>query len=510
MSHTIYFSGQLLPGHQQADVAQRLQEKMHLSAQQVERLFSGARVAIKRDLDAGQAKRFLDGLATLGAQAQCEPPLPAGHTHTPALEPRTETPAQPAVYIDNDDPYATQATVTPSDVHQCVRCGTLMPPQAFRCHVCGADQRPGVAKRAGIAALLAVLFGWLGVHRLYLGKWWGILYLLIFPLGWAISLVEAVVFMLTPAERWQKKYGDVRGSNGMIIVLAAGVPMLIAMAGILAAVAVPAYHDYTMRAEVDGAIREAQPYREKVEALMLRTGFTPGDNIDAGIPDDVSGKHLGSLHINTEGAVVITFNHAGLAGKTMVWQPATEQQQVVWDCTGGSLQNPYRPSRCRSERPTAQTPGATPGTRTFYSTDGLDSLELADGWQPLDIVDASMAYIHHRQDIGIAVQREAREAFEPGMTLEEYKQLLVDYTFNDFTDVSITELGYREVNGLPALMFTVTGYTGGINVKALVAALESPDNFYKVTSWTSRYNFEQREQQIEQLVTSFRTTATSP
>src|SRR5690606_24922072 len=124
------------------------------------------------------------------------------------------------------------------------------------------------------------------------GKWWGLLYLLIFPLGWAISLVEAAVFMLTPAERWQRKYGDVRGGNGMVIVFAAGVPMLIVMAGILAAVAVPAYHDYTMRAEVHGAITEARPYRDKVEALMLRTGFTPGDNIDAGIPDDVSGKHL--------------------------------------------------------------------------------------------------------------------------------------------------------------------------------------------------------------------------
>lgn len=407
----------------------------------------------------------------------------------------------------NNDPYEMNESPTPGTTRQCCRCGTLMPPQALHCHVCGADQRPGVAKRAGVAALLAILFGWLGAHRLYLGRWWGILYVLIFPLGWAISLVEALVFMLTPAERWQKKYGDVRGSGNMVAVLAAGVLLLVFVGGILAAVSVPAYNDYVMRSEVSGAITEARPYRDKVEDLMLRTGFTPGDNIDAGIPDDVSGKHLASLNINRNGAMVITFQHAQLAEQTLVWQPALEQQQVVWDCTGGSLQNRYRPHNCRSEHPTAQTPGATPGSRTFYSTDGLDSLELADGWQPLDIVDASMAYIHHRQDIGIAVQREAREAFEPGMTLEEYKQLLVDYTFNDFTDVSITELGYREVNGLPALMFTVTGYTGGINVKALVAALESPDNFYKVTSWTSRYNFEQREQQIEQLVTSFRTTA---
>lgn len=377
-----------------------------------------------------------------------------------------------------------------------------MPPQAFRCHMCGADQRPGVAKRAGTAALLALLFGWIGAHRLYLGQWWGILYLLLFPLSWAISLVEALVFMLTPAVRWQKKYGDVRGSSNMVPVLAAGLLLMVFMGGIIAAVSVPAYHDYTMRVEVDGAIREARPYRDKVEDLMLRTGFTPGDNIDAGIPDDVHGTHLASLDIRRDGAVVMTFSHASLADKTMVWTPSIEQQQVVWDCTGGSLQNHYRPTRCRGDAKAAQASGNT----TIYSTDGIDALDLGNGWQPLDVAGASMAYIHQRDDIGIAVQREAREAFEPGMTLEEYKQLLIDHTFNDFSEISIADMGYHEIDGLPALLFTVTGYTGGIKVKALVAALESQDNFYKVTSWSSRYNFDQREQQIKQLVTSFRTT----
>lgn len=411
---------------------------------------------------------------------------------------------------ESNDPYAMNEVATPGTVHQCYRCGTLMPSQAFRCHMCGADQRPGVAKRAGTATLLAMLFGWIGAHRLYLGQWWGILYLLLFPLSWVISLVEALVFMLTPAERWQKKYGDVRGSSNMVGVLAAGIVLLIFVGGIVAAVSVPAYQDYMMRAEVDGAIREAQPYREKVEALMLRTGFTPGDNIDAGIPDDVSGTHLASLDINRNGAMVITFRHAQLADKTLVWQPSLQQQQVVWDCTGGTLHNRHRPSRCRNEGMATQMQATTSGSRTVYSTDGVDALDLGSGWQPLDVAGASMAYIHHHDDIGIAVQREARGAFEPGMTLEEYRQLLVDYTFNDFTDVTITEQGYRQLNGLPALMFTVTGHTGGMNVKALVAAVESQDNFYKVTGWSSRYNFDQREQQIEQLVTSFRTTTTSP
>ncbi|MCB1836766.1 MAG: pilin [Alcanivoracaceae bacterium] len=507
MTHTIYFSGQLLPGHQKPEVAQRMQDKMRLSAQQVERLFSGQRVAIKRDLDASQAKRFLDGLAALGALAQCEPPLPTGPASALTLSPPADAPAQPAAHPASDDPYAKPVDVTQSSVQQCVRCGTLMPPQALRCHVCGTDQRPGVAKRAGIAALLAVLFGWLGGHRLYLGQWWGVLYLLIFPLGWVISLVEAAVFMLTPAPRWQRKYGDVRGSSSMVAVLIAGPVLLVIVGGIMAAVAIPAYNDYIMRAEVSYAIDEAQPYRDKVEALMLRTGFTPGGNIDAGIPANVSDKHLASLNIKESGAMVITFTHAQLDNQTMVWQPILEQQQITWDCTGGSLPNRYRPTRCRnSGDTTAQAPGAATDAHTYYSADRIDSLELGSDWQPLDIGGATMSYIHYRDDIGIAVQREAREDFEPGMTLDEYKQLLIDYTFTDFSDVSITDMGYRELNGLPALMFTVTGYTGGIKVKALVAAVESSDNFYKVTSWSSRYNFDQREQQIEQLVTSFRTT----
>src|SRR5690606_3385748 len=104
-------------------------------------------------------------------------------------------------------------------------------------------------------------------------------------------------------------------------------------------------------------------------------------------------EHLASLDIDSSGAVVITFSSPQLAGQTMVWKPTLDQQRGTWDCSGGSLANRCRPSHCRATAMPAHASRTPTETRTFYSTDGLDSLELGNGWQPLDLPDASMAYI---------------------------------------------------------------------------------------------------------------------
>ena len=60
------------------------------------------------------------------------------------------------------------------------------------------------------AGLLALFVGGLGIHRFYLGQWWGLFYLLFF---WTfipaiIAFFEGIVFLCTSDEAWNLRYGD--------------------------------------------------------------------------------------------------------------------------------------------------------------------------------------------------------------------------------------------------------------------------------------------------------------
>ncbi|MDI3383257.1 NINE protein [Xenophilus aerolatus] len=91
----------------------------------------------------------------------------------------------------------------------CRGCGKEIHESARACPHCGATQRSGAAKSKLVAGLLALFLGGLGIHRFYLGQWWGIFYLF---LCWTfvpsiVSLVEAIVFFCTSDSSWEKKYG---------------------------------------------------------------------------------------------------------------------------------------------------------------------------------------------------------------------------------------------------------------------------------------------------------------
>lgn len=79
---------------------------------------------------------------------------------------------------------------------------------------------PRRRKSKVVAGFLALFLGSYGVHRFYLGQWWGVFYLLFGLLGFAapslyviivpLTIAEALVFFFTGAEEWNNKYGGGR------------------------------------------------------------------------------------------------------------------------------------------------------------------------------------------------------------------------------------------------------------------------------------------------------------
>jgi TM2 domain-containing membrane protein YozV len=92
----------------------------------------------------------------------------------------------------------------------CRGCGREIHESARSCPHCGATQSFGAqGKSKVVAGMLALFLGGLGIHRFYLGQWWGLFYLL---LCWTfvpaiIALVEGIVFFCTNDDAWNAKYG---------------------------------------------------------------------------------------------------------------------------------------------------------------------------------------------------------------------------------------------------------------------------------------------------------------
>jgi type IV pilus assembly protein PilA len=131
--------------------------------------------------------------------------------------------------------------------------------------------------------------------------------------------------------------------------------IVVAIVGILAAVAIPAYQDYTVRARVTDGISLAQTARKSVEEnAAVGNAFALGWNAPAAT------SNVASVGIDTTtGAVTATFtNKVATGSPTLVMTPTSAGAalaagtvpaggSIEWTCTGGTLAAKLRPATCR-------------------------------------------------------------------------------------------------------------------------------------------------------------------
>ncbi|EPT3706194.1 pilin, partial [Neisseria gonorrhoeae] len=89
--------------------------------------------------------------------------------------------------------------------------------------------------------------------------------------------------------------------------------IVIAIVGILAAVALPAYQDYTARAQVSEAILLAEGQKSAVTEYYLNHGKWPANNGDAGVASasKIIGKYVQKVEVNN-GVVTAQMNPSGV------------------------------------------------------------------------------------------------------------------------------------------------------------------------------------------------------
>ena len=141
--------------------------------------------------------------------------------------------------------------------------------------------------------------------------------------------------------------------------------IVVAIIGILAAIAIPAYQDYTIRAQVSEGLNLSAGAKAAVSEYLMDRGVYPTTNAMAGLSanTDITGKYVGSVTVAANGVVTVAFApntdaHATLATGLLLLTPDPAAAvagnvlgSVGWACTGNGILDKHLPAACRAAVP---------------------------------------------------------------------------------------------------------------------------------------------------------------
>lgn len=128
--------------------------------------------------------------------------------------------------------------------------------------------------------------------------------------------------------------------------------IVVAIIGILAAVALPAYQDYTVRARVSEALVAAAAAK-----VSVAENASNGVALNNGWVAPSATSNLTSVAINSANGEITVTTTARAGGGDVVFVPTAggaalasgtiPTDRISWNCTTGSLLSKYRPAECR-------------------------------------------------------------------------------------------------------------------------------------------------------------------
>jgi len=135
--------------------------------------------------------------------------------------------------------------------------------------------------------------------------------------------------------------------------------IVVAIIGILAAIAIPAYSDYTIRAQVSEGMNLSAAAKAASTEYYQDQGVFPANNLQAGIAanTEINGNYVSQVTV-TNGVLTVQYSNtapqsanASINGAQLVLSPTTSAGSVAWTCvarTGVLQTNPqWLPAACR-------------------------------------------------------------------------------------------------------------------------------------------------------------------
>jgi type IV pilus assembly protein PilA len=129
--------------------------------------------------------------------------------------------------------------------------------------------------------------------------------------------------------------------------------IVVAIIGILAAVAIPAYQDYTIRSQVSEGMSLGAGAKTAVAEFYNQTGSFPSTNESAGLADatSITGSYVTGVDASG-GVITISYGNeanSNINGEDLLLSATDAGGSIEWNCKAGSgLETKYVPTSCRN------------------------------------------------------------------------------------------------------------------------------------------------------------------
>ena len=128
--------------------------------------------------------------------------------------------------------------------------------------------------------------------------------------------------------------------------------IVVAIIGILAAIAIPAYQDYTIRAQISEGLTLSAGAKAAVSEYFMDRGAWPTSNVESGLADkhDIIGKYTEHVDVNAN-VIEIKYGydaHAVIFDERITITAVNNAGSISWTCaSAGVIQAKHLPAACR-------------------------------------------------------------------------------------------------------------------------------------------------------------------
>ena len=135
--------------------------------------------------------------------------------------------------------------------------------------------------------------------------------------------------------------------------------IVVAIIAILAAIAIPAYQNYLIRAQVSEGLSLVSAAKTGVDEYVTNFGSFPPSNASAGVPNagSISGSYVSSVTVGTGGKITVAYGpgtkaNTAISSDVLVLSPTNNGGSVTWRCSptgtnGTTVPLQYLPATCR-------------------------------------------------------------------------------------------------------------------------------------------------------------------